>query len=401
MFKQRAHPACTRLKPVKPQERIEPDQPTAGTVQPVRLDRQFLDGIALKPVRDQKHHGALPQHPARPEPVEHMQRLADAGAAGPVPDSTRDLVDGLIRILRPHLPRNVGEPRAKQEGVNPAPLLSDRMHEMQEDARVLAHGARNIGDDHQWRLDHARFAEARQDEAAAGAHGSAHGCARIDADRMVGRAETPRPDFIEGEFKVCDGTLGCREFRCRHLREILRAQDLVAGTRLACVNLDNRLFFRRASLVMALEKRFGNAGFAGLHLFLFAVRGRDRREHRDHLFNEITGAPEQPERLVENLVVLATFHKHGMERPVEFLTAADAGDPHRFNRVARAGRTNLQPCLAQDAREIDDVVGDFSVALAKHDGIAALIHGQPRRSSDFTSSSTFWPSLPLIRAISS
>ena len=44
------------------------------------------DVVALQPVGDQQHDRALPQHAPRPQPVELVQRLADARAARPVLD---------------------------------------------------------------------------------------------------------------------------------------------------------------------------------------------------------------------------------------------------------------------------------------------------------------------------
>ena len=50
----------------EPQQGIEPDQPTAGAVQPVDFEAQPVVRVALEPVRDQQHDGALGEHPARP-----------------------------------------------------------------------------------------------------------------------------------------------------------------------------------------------------------------------------------------------------------------------------------------------------------------------------------------------
>ena len=69
------------LKPVETQQRIEPDQPPAGTVQPVNLMFQQLVVIALQPVGDEQDDGALPQHPARPFAIELVQGRPDPRAA--------------------------------------------------------------------------------------------------------------------------------------------------------------------------------------------------------------------------------------------------------------------------------------------------------------------------------
>src|SRR6478735_5463067 len=54
------------LEAIVTQQRIEPDQAAARPVQPVHLERQSVVGLALQPVGDQEHHGALPEHPPAP-----------------------------------------------------------------------------------------------------------------------------------------------------------------------------------------------------------------------------------------------------------------------------------------------------------------------------------------------
>ena len=54
-----ADAAGARLKALEAQQRIEPDQPPAGAVQPVDLEGERIVGIALKPVGDQQNDGAL------------------------------------------------------------------------------------------------------------------------------------------------------------------------------------------------------------------------------------------------------------------------------------------------------------------------------------------------------
>ena len=113
---------------------------------------------------------------------------------------------------------------------------------------------------------------------------------------------------------------------------------------------------------MAWLTRFSAArGFCRL-----ARGGRDRREHGDHLLDQLARLPEQPEGLVEDLVILVAGDEHGMERPVEVVAAADAGGEHRLDCIAYRGRPDPQPRLAQRSGEIDDVVGD--AAVIRRDG---------------------------------
>ena len=81
--------AGARLEPFEAQQRIEPDEPPAGAVQPVDLEGQRVVGVALEPVGDQEDDRALGQHAACPQLVEHMERGGDARAARPVGHARR------------------------------------------------------------------------------------------------------------------------------------------------------------------------------------------------------------------------------------------------------------------------------------------------------------------------
>ena len=94
-------PLALASKPAEAQQRIEPDQPPAGAVQPVDLERQPVVGIALEPVGDQQHDRALREHAPRPLLVEGVQRGRDARAARPVGTLRRARRQRLVRILAP------------------------------------------------------------------------------------------------------------------------------------------------------------------------------------------------------------------------------------------------------------------------------------------------------------
>src|SRR5437764_366560 len=75
---------CPRLEAGEAQQRIEPDESSAGAVQPVDLERELIAAVAFEAVGDQKHDRSLREYAARPQLVESSQRGRDAGAAGPV-----------------------------------------------------------------------------------------------------------------------------------------------------------------------------------------------------------------------------------------------------------------------------------------------------------------------------
>src|ERR1700693_284441 len=106
--------------------------------------REAGAGIAVESVGDQEHHRSLTEHPARPKPVELVQALADAGAAGPVRDYLGDPIERDVDIAEAQITGDVGQPGAEHEGEDPVAVVGDRMHEMQEDAAVPAHRARYV-----------------------------------------------------------------------------------------------------------------------------------------------------------------------------------------------------------------------------------------------------------------
>src|SRR5271155_1062375 len=61
-----ADAAGARLKAFEAQQRIEPNQPPAGAVQPVDLEGERVVGVAFEPIGDEQHDRALVQHAARP-----------------------------------------------------------------------------------------------------------------------------------------------------------------------------------------------------------------------------------------------------------------------------------------------------------------------------------------------
>ena len=93
--------ARARFETVEAQQRIEPDQPPARAMQPVNFKGERVVGIALEPVGDQKHDGALGQHAARPLFVEGMQRRCNPRPARPVGHARRARGQRVVGIALP------------------------------------------------------------------------------------------------------------------------------------------------------------------------------------------------------------------------------------------------------------------------------------------------------------
>ena len=157
--------------------------------------------VPLETIGNQKHDGALPEHPARPETIEFMQCFADPRAADQSLTARMQSSIAVIGITVLHLTRHVAQPCSEQERVDPAALFGQHMQKMQEDTGVLAHRAGNVGQHHQRRMTGLRFPKPRQDEIATGFHRIAHRCARVDTARPVRGAKTARRHLIHGQYQ--------------------------------------------------------------------------------------------------------------------------------------------------------------------------------------------------------
>src|SRR5215471_15252162 len=55
---------------LKPEQRVQPDKPSARPMEPINLECERVVGVALEPIGNQQHHRALRQHTSRPLLVE-------------------------------------------------------------------------------------------------------------------------------------------------------------------------------------------------------------------------------------------------------------------------------------------------------------------------------------------
>jgi len=108
-------------------------------VQPVHLAPQSLDTVALKPISEQQHDGALRENAAGPIDIEAMERGGDARAARPILHLLRATRQRLIRITPTQRARDIGEPCAEQKRLDMAALVGERMEKMQKGARIFRH----------------------------------------------------------------------------------------------------------------------------------------------------------------------------------------------------------------------------------------------------------------------
>src|SRR5439155_24284742 len=92
------------------QQRVEPNQSTAGFMEPLHFLCEAFANVAIEPVADQKHDRALGEESPRPAPVEFRQTRADASASGPVGNGDADTSDGDIDVALLQVTSDVGKP---------------------------------------------------------------------------------------------------------------------------------------------------------------------------------------------------------------------------------------------------------------------------------------------------
>ncbi len=85
-----------------------------------------------------------------------------------------------------------------------------------------------------------------------------------------------------------------------------------------------------------------------------------REEHRHDALEELRIAPENVERLIVDLELLAPVEKNARERPVEIVAPLDSGDLQRPYRVEHPVRPDRQPGGAQHPREMHHVLREMS-----------------------------------------
>src|SRR5262245_4283396 len=180
---------------------------------------------------------------------------------------------------------------------------------MQEQPRVLAHGAGDIEErDNRWLLG-ARTEELQIDQRSARLQAGPQGTAHVDDVAMRMRREAARLDLVEWQDKPLDRRLGSGDFGRRHLGEILLLEKFTVRNRQAGIDFDILAFAfefletREQRILDPLRARPG----------LILVRWRHLRDERgEELVEIVATAKEDAERLVEQLRMLVPLYEHRM-----------------------------------------------------------------------------------------
>ena len=245
------------------------------------------------------------------------------------------------RVARSGVSRVSRVPNANAS--TPAPGADDRVQEEEERARVRVHRAGDVAEDDELPRDRLARLPRLLDRLAAGAERLRHEPTQVEpVAARVGRAAPrraarPRPRDRRHEPAHALELLG------RHLGEVLLAQELVAGG----AELVRRRRTRPPRRRRLLLERVARDPVGEAPRLLLAHERRDR-------------AAQEPgdERAIEELELVVARDERLPEREVDVVLPREIDRAEPANRVLDAPGPDLDPDLAQDAPEGDDVPDD-------------------------------------------
>ena len=283
--------------------------------------------------------------------------------SGTLAEQAASASSGSLRLERA---RDVGEPRAEQERVHALARIGHRVQEMQEQPACTRSSSRRYRAAPRSAASWSSARDIEVDERAAApscwraACGACRciwpcGCGASRRVRTSSSGSTRR--LIASLARAISAAVICaKSFFCSTSRSdtVRRASSSISRS------------FALELVLDAGEQRFLHALRAGFGGFGGAAR-RLRQHHRHQLVEIAALAEEDAERLIEQHRMLVPLHEHRVQRPVEILARADAGGLHRLERIEHRAGPDRNAGGAQRAREIDDVLGEPAVRLARVD----------------------------------
>ena len=269
--------------------------------------------------------------------------MADPGAARPVLDDVADLRERHVDVALAQLPGDVGDPGAEHEAVHAVAIVGHRVHEVQQHARVALHRARDVAQDDERRMaaDAALLGEV--DHGAAAVQRAPQRPAQID----------PPAARIGVEAAVGTARIGRRMARISAWACAISSADMSSKSLCCSTSLAEKVSVASSSIVSSASSgarlrrqplRRERLGETPCHLLGRRGVGLDLRQQQLHrLLEQIGLAPEDVERLVEQLALVAPVHEHGVQGPVEV-----AGGGRR--RPPRPRAAHPAPCPGRQAR---------------------------------------------------
>ena len=287
----------------------------------------------------------------------------------------------LVRVALAERARDIGQPRAEQEGRDALARVGDGMQEMQEQPRVLAHRAGNIEQRDDRRLLLARAEIFQVDHRAARLHAGAQRAAHVDHDGRAGcgasrRVRTSssgsaRRVIASLAAAISAAVICAKSFFCSTSRSdtVRRASSSTSGFVLARASSPEN---------SASWMRCAPGGGA------FGCARRRLRQHRgDQLARDSRACGRRcgtPGRTGSNARAASRTPRAASSRnPRASPTRATLT---RRERIEHRAGTDRNAGGAQRAREVEDVFGEAA------SGCSAMHAHSAARSSDFTSSSS-------------
>src|SRR6058998_1303957 len=302
-----------RLKPRRPGERIEPDQPSARASEHRHLAREPRRVVALTAVRHDDHDGATPYRATHPAAVEFLEARADARPPTPVHHFPRHARERRVGIAHPQLARDAGQSRPEDEDLHGCPGARQGVREAQQEAAVPLHRARNVAyqDDRAWPRT-ALPKPPGQGLAARAERGPEHG-PRGDPAPAAAQSRATRWAERQARTERRQHRRGVARLGGREPREIGGPECLLHARADAC-RVVHDLSDVRARRRVGTEARF--SGWA-----LALAQPRQRGGHRTA---GGARAPEEIERRVVYGALFAPPHEHGPPRRLDVAPPVEA-----------------------------------------------------------------------------
>ena len=195
------------------------------------------------------------------------------------------------------------------------------------------------------------------DHRAATAQALAQRPAEVDPPAARIGNETPGPDRLDRQPHALDQGLGRGDLGRGHLLEVLALQDLPLGKAERGVELDGRRLGILGHLTLA-RLFLGTEGVGEAPAQLLLIRPVELdlgQQQLHHPLEQIGLAPEDVERLVEQLALVAAVDEHRMQRPVEVAAPAEADRLQRAQAIEHLARPDRQPRRPERTGEMHDV----------------------------------------------
>ena len=187
--------------------------------------------------------------------------------------------------------------------------------------------------------------------------------------RSVRRRSTRQPRGSGWKRRVGTARIGRRMARISLLASAISSADMSSKSLCCSTSLAEKVSVASSSICLLgllgrlacagqllRRERLGETPRDLLGCGRFGLDLRQQQLHR--LLEQIGLAPEDVERLVEQLALVAPVHEHGVQGPVEVAAPPDADRLDRADGIQHLARADRHAGGAQRTREVHDVDGE-------------------------------------------